>query len=125
MGLVFDIYRSMQPTPLQTNADVLGPSQNARIDAAEDASDRVAVRFDRILILVDAMWELMSERLGLSEADLLARAAEIDARDGTVDGRRTTPPRRCSKCDAAIPHDRETCVFCGHAEPGVKGFDQV
>jgi hypothetical protein len=123
MGL-FDLYQGMASGP-QTNADLLSAGQNARIDAAEDAADRVAARFERILILVDAMWELMSERLGLTEEDLLAKAAEIDGRDGVVDGRRIAKPRRCSQCNAAIPHDRETCMFCGKAEPGVKGFDRV
>lgn len=97
----------------------------SRIANAQADLDQTQVRFDRMLLVLDAMWELVAERTGLSEADLLAKVQEIDARDGTVDGRRATLARRCSKCGAAVGNDRATCMFCGHAEPGREGIDGV
>lgn len=97
----------------------------SRISNAQADLDQTQVRFDRMLLVLDAVWELVAERTGLTEADLLAKVQEIDARDGTADGRRVTLARRCSQCDAAVGNDRETCMFCGHAEPGREGIDAI
>jgi hypothetical protein len=82
-------------------------------------------RIERLLLLTDAMWELLTERLGVTEEELATKVTEIDGRSGPVDGRRPRAARRCGACDAAVPHDRATCLFCGHEQPGTGPFDAV
>lgn len=87
---------------------------------------QVEDRIERLVLLVDAMWELLGERAGVTEAELVAKIAEIDGRDGSVDRRRTVAPHACPGCGAAIPNGRSTCQFCGGADPGgASPFDDV
>ncbi|MCU1498857.1 MAG: hypothetical protein JWM47_2810 [Acidimicrobiales bacterium] len=82
-------------------------------------------RLERLLLLTDAMWELLSEKAAVSEAMLLAKVVEIDGRDGSVDGRRVRLARRCDQCGAAVEKGRATCMFCGHALAAPAAFDAV
>lgn len=104
-----------------------------RLDAAavEDAYDRRSARTRdenlqddaaRLALVTEAMWSLLSERLGLTDDDLRARIAELDAADGTVDGQRRDTPRPCGTCEAKVPADRDTCQFCGAPAPGASIF---
>lgn len=79
-----------------------------------DELHRLEDRFERLALLTAALAELVLERLGATEEDLAAKIAEIDGRDGAVDGRRTRVARPCTSCQAAVPVDRTTCQFCGH-----------
>lgn len=124
MGL-WDLHQELAIDGVRDDARLAASLHDARLAVSDRAVDRVEVRLEALLLLTDAVWELAGERLGLTEADLLAKVAEIDARDGTVDGRRVSLPRRCSQCRAAISNDRATCAFCGHAEPGRGAFDGI
>ena len=124
MGL-WDLHQEIKINSVRDDARLAESVQASRREVADQALDRAEVRFDKLLLLTDAVWELVGQRLGLTEADLLAKVAEIDGRDGTLDGRRVTLPRRCSACQAAIANDRATCAFCGHPEPGRGAFDGV
>lgn len=106
----------------QAGADVAAEGRFADVqDALWAHEDRI----ERLLLLTDAMWELLTERIGVTEEELAAKAAEIDGRSGAVDGRRPRATRRCDACEAAVPHGRATCLFCGHAQPGTGPFDAV
>src|SRR4051794_36920434 len=74
-------------------------------------------RVDQLLIVCAAMWELLRERSGLTENDLVNKVAEIDARDGTADGRITPKPRNCPKCHRVIFPKHRRCLYCGCEVP--------
>ncbi|MCB1006678.1 MAG: hypothetical protein R2699_01640 [Acidimicrobiales bacterium] len=87
------------------------------------ASDDVEDRLDRHVLLTEAMWELLAERLGLTSADLAAKVLEIDGRSGAVNGKReVAPARRCPSCDAAVTVGARTCQFCGEPMDGHDPF---
>jgi hypothetical protein len=79
---------------------------------AESRVLSVDERVDRLSLIVEAIWELLEES-GYSEEALEAKVAEIDARDGRVDGKARRPPVRCSSCGASSPAGRATCQMCG------------
>lgn len=116
--MLWDIYQQLQIENLHASqrltssrVDLHAVRQNRRADDAEDA-------LMRLLLITQAMFELMQERLGITSEELMARIHDIDERDGTVDGRVTASPRDCASCGAKVPADRETCQFCGaHAGP--------
>lgn len=103
----------------------------SRQRGADSSSDRVADssraraeldnRIARLLLVTEAMWELLSERAGVTVAELAERVRAIDARDGRVDGRHgltvDAPRLYCPACQAAIPVGREVCQFCGATVP--------
>ena len=86
---------------------------------------RVEQRLDQLLLVVQAMWSLLQEKTGLTDAELLARVTELDATDGTTDGRVTRPPVKCAKCGAAVARKFNRCLFCGEPYQAGSAFDTV
>jgi hypothetical protein len=94
------------------NANAPGPEAARGIDPAEAQE-----RMDQLLLVCAAMWELLSEKAGLTENDLVARIAEIDARDGVADGKMTYSPVKCPQCQRTIFPKQQKCLYCGAARP--------
>jgi len=96
----------------------LAASRNRALEA--ELNDRVG----RLVLVTEAMWELLSERLGLTIVELAARVREVDARDGRVDGKHGiaegAPQIRCPSCQAVVPAGRTICQFCGATVPEAK-----
>ena len=67
----------------------------------------------RLSLLNQALWELIRERLGVSDADLEARANEVDARDGVKDGVVTDGPLQCPNCGRISNSRHWRCLYCG------------
>lgn len=124
MGL-WDLHQEMSIRSMRTDRALEQTAVEGRFASTQEQAWRNEDRLERLLLLTDAMWELLGERLGVSEAELAAKVAEIDGRDGSVDGRRVRPARPCDECGAAVPKDRATCLFCGHEQPGAGPFDAV
>ena len=117
------------PAGLTTRAEILvSAQQQMRRDIAEPHNrlDRQEDQLRQLLLVTEAMWSLVSERFGVSEDDLVARMAEIDAEDGQVDGKRGPhPPETCGTCHAAIDHTRTTCAYCGAPASPSSPFDRI
>jgi hypothetical protein len=79
----------------------LGPRPVDRVD-----------RVDQLTLLCAAMWELMSERLGITEDQLMDRVQEIDLRDTVADGR-ITAAKACPKCTRPLATHHAHCLYCG------------
>jgi hypothetical protein len=121
---IWDIVQQVQIENLKARQQS-GVSDAERAESRSRSRDAdLEDRLGRLVLLTEAMWELLSERFGLTTADLAARVREIDARDGRVDGRRGVPSDaaqvRCASCQAVVPFGRDTCQFCGAAVPGAK-----
>src|SRR5262245_51344351 len=78
-----------------------------------ELNDRIA----RVLLVTEAMWELISERYGITIEELAVRVRDIDARDGHIDNKHGLipgqPQIRCPACQAVVPQGKTTCQFCG------------
>lgn len=115
---LWNIYQELQISNLRAQQRGIESAATGRHEGLREQVWRLEDRVERLLIVNEAMWELCSERLGITEEELSARAAAIDGRDGTMDGRRPRPQRRCGACDAVVPSTRPTCAFCGAPAPG-------
>jgi hypothetical protein len=102
------------------NAPVVDPPPRA-VEDMRGVDERV----DQLLIVCAAMWELVRERTGLTENDLVNKIAEIDARDGTADGKITPKPRHCPKCQRVIFPKHRRCLYCGCEAPVDSVFGTV
>lgn len=60
------------------------------------------------------MWELLRDHSDLTEDHLKAKILEVDARDGTVDGKIGHEIIDCPDCGQKTGTRRSFCVFCGH-----------
>ncbi len=97
---------------------VMGKQAQARVGMAshlpvsESRVLNVDDRVDRLLLVVEAMWELLAET-GLTDEQLAAKIQELDASDGVADGKVTRKPVVCASCGSASPAGRSTCQVCG------------
>ena len=76
-------------------------------------SRRLEAKIDGLALLSQALWELVREHTTLSEADLRAKVAEIDARDGRIDGRITGTSTNCVSCERPTHSRQSACMYCG------------
>ncbi len=95
------------------------PTAQARaIRAAQAASEantsvkELQRQLDRANLLSQALWELVRERLNLSDRDLERMAQEIDLRDGVKDGRMTPIAVRCPTCQRVNNTRHKKCIYC-------------
>jgi hypothetical protein len=123
---LWNIYQEIQINNLRAQQRGAESATRGRIANAQDDIWVLEDRIERLLLLTDAMWELLSERAGVTDEELAAKVREIDGRgDGAVDGRRGREMRRCTSCQAAVQHGRTTCTFCGAPAPGAGAIDGV
>ena len=73
---------------------------------------------ERQMIISEAIWELLKEKVGLTDEDLVKKVREIDLRDGVLDGRvKPEPPIACPKCGKKMKKGSSTCIYCGSNIP--------
>lgn len=100
---------------LETAAEMKAQSACEAARRSEASSDKSKKNLERLYMVVHAMWDLLSERVGLTDADLEAKLMEIDLRDGRIDGQDATETAMqvCQHCGKAIPAGQIQCQWCG------------
>ena len=89
-------------------------------DEIDDMDDRL----DRLLLITEAVWQLLAEKAGLTEDDLADRVRQLDMLDGAEDGRRQPIASDCG-CGAKVNPKADICQFCGAEAPERSVFDAV
>ena len=121
---IWDIVQQIQIENLKSRQRDVASSEERLGDSSRSRDAALNDRIGRMLLVTEAMWELLSERTGVTVEELAERVRAIDARDGRVDDRRGTPenaPRiLCPACQAVVPTGRQACQFCGAAVPEAK-----
>ena len=87
------------------------PGANEAISRSEETQRRL----DRSMLALEALWELVQEKLDLSDEDLADRIVEIDMRDGKLDNKRRTDPAVCPQCERVVSIRFYKCLYCGEA----------
>ena len=112
---LWDLFQQGQIEHATTTAEY------AKRDAAQNSARlhkevlRLEVKIDRLAIISQALWELVREKTDLSEKDIEARIADIDAHDGRIDGKITGRPATCPKCARPVHTRHRVCPYCGTA----------
>ena len=122
---LWNLYQEMNIRALRGGANLDRSFNDDRHAQQRDRAEDLDERIDRLLLLTEAMWELLSKHLGFTDEHLAHMVATIDHRDGHLDNRAARPARRCQACESAVPADRPTCQFCGVEVPGSSLFDQT
>ena len=101
------------------------PDLNAQAEAFTSSAQARSVRTDidflrtdieRLLMITEALWDILKEKHGYTDEDLANRVVEIDRRDGRVDGRvAQLPPGTCPRCNRTLERKRAYCLYCGQA----------
>jgi hypothetical protein len=102
------------------NASVPTGPQLERSDPGQDNE-----RVDQLLLVCAAMWELVKEKTGITEEELINRVAILDAKDGVADGKLTQTPVKCPKCNRVVSGKHSRCLYCGNQLPVESVFKTV
>ena len=104
-----DIFSSYRVNQAQFTAN----TANRRAGDAETDIAAVERRVEHLALACQALWEILSERAGVTHEELAKKMAEIDVRDGSADGRITPHVVVCPACGRNVSSARPTCMFCG------------
>lgn len=104
--------------------------QRAREPKFEKLQTRTDVTFledavERLALMNRAMWELLSERVGVDDRELLEKIREVDLRDGREDDRIRPAPRACPECGRTLSRRHLRCLYCGAADPDGDPFGTI
>ena len=93
--------------------------ERSATNIAEDArrhSENLARDFERLFLIVEALWEIVKEQNNLNDDHLVNLIDEIDGRDGKVDGKKAKSVRPdCPNCGRKIIGHNKSCLWCGAA----------
>jgi hypothetical protein len=111
MSFIFDGYNYGRIQEAKTDAI----DAKVRADQAVDRLRELETTVNHMALACQAMWELLRERVGITEAELLARIKEVDLRDGAADGRMRPTTVYCPKCGKPSNTKHSQCMYCGAA----------
>lgn len=94
-------------------ASMLGSEASIDRSLADRDIDEASHRVDRLLLVVDALWDLVKGE-GLTDDDLRHRLAEMEQ---AVAAEGAGPAARCRSCDSVLDASRTTCAICGEPIP--------
>lgn len=80
-------------------------------------------RLLRLQLCNQALWELLRERVGITEEELLQKISEVDLRDGQEDGKIGAAQITCPACGHLSNTRRRACLFCGEPLPRAHLFE--
>ena len=80
-------------------------------------------RFDKMSLIIEAIWLLVKEKTDLTDEDLSRMITELDLKDGRLDGKLNRaaaqgPPGKCPDCGATVSRKFNRCLFCGYQAEG-------
>ena len=83
--------------------------------AADVSSEvmRLQNRLDRLHLITQALWELLREKLALTDEQLTRLIEEIDSRDGVKNAKVAIKPVTCPDCKRPASVRTDMCIYCG------------
>jgi RNase P subunit RPR2 len=90
-------------------------SQDRKTDANDERVRELEQRHEQLKLVTLALWSLLRDRLGLSEAELRKYVEQIDLLDGKKDGKAPTSQEKtiCEGCSRSVIGTSAVCVYCG------------
>jgi hypothetical protein len=107
---IFDIYLQGQIaglTSLQSDTD-------RRVTNSGDKLRDLELRYERMSLVTNALWQLLKSHTGLSDGDLKKYIEEVDLADGIRDGRisRSNGAMDCPHCSRRVLKSATVCAWC-------------
>jgi len=113
MNIFFDLYQQYKINKVEVDA------QSAKHIAEKIQNDIYSInyRIDTVLLAMQALWEIMKERGGVTDEELVKKMEEIDLRDGVADGKMSMKIVVCPNCGRNNNSKRASCLYCGNRLP--------
>lgn len=117
MPSLFGMYRY---NGIGEGSSAIGAAADAQRAAtqARDAEQRVKAlehSLAKTMLICESLWEILRDRVGVSDEILFEKIREVDLRDGVLDGKNQTKPTECPSCDRRLSNRHARCLYCGYA----------
>jgi hypothetical protein len=89
------------------------PTPTPTHDDSRERLRELEHEIQRVKLLNQALWEVLREKTGLTDAELEKKIHEVDLRDGMQDGRMTETPLKCPTCGRVSSSKHWKCLYCG------------
>lgn len=122
VNMIWELRRELDVLEENTKSGVV-PGAQLEQNLASRMLVPLDARLSKLTLICRAMWSLIQEKTGATEADLLRRITEIDGMDGRIDGRVMKPALKCPQCKSVVCRQFNRCLFCGYEPPGGDPFD--
>ena len=98
--------------------------QADRLSRLRSENRRLEVRYERLKLVLLAMWTLQKQQHGLTDDDLKAKVRQLDIADGRLDGKADDRERltQCVNCQRML---LRSAVFCPYCEAENPDFDAL
>ena len=109
IDLLFDLYQQRRINDVEDTAHESSRKATDFQERVRQLEDSVA----RLALVNAALWSLLKDKTGLTDAALVARVRDIDLRDGVEDGRITPNVLNCQQCGRTMGPRHKRCLYCG------------
>jgi hypothetical protein len=113
MSLAWDVLQHYQIEKARTAADIA----SMKVDSLSARKDNTKQELEELTLACQAMWELLRDHIGFTDDHLKAKILEIDARDGSVDGKIGAELIDCPHCGQRASTIKPSCMYCGNRLP--------
>lgn len=109
------IFGSAIYTMARQRANAVGDSATRTAAEARRQGELLQCDVEKLFMLTEALWTILKEKHGYTDAELVRRVNEIDLRDGRLDGKvaNATAAPDCTHCGRKIIGNRPVCLYCG------------
>lgn len=85
------------------------------------------MRHEQLKLATLALWRLLKDRVGLTEAELKRYVESTDLLDGATDGKAdlTRELVKCARCSRFVLNTAIVCPYCGTRQESGDAFDRA
>ncbi len=113
---MFNQVFQMPDFPPEISGDDTGQRQTAdQTLRLKQEIRRLEANLAKALLISEALWEIVREKLQMQEEQLYEKIYEIDMRDGAADGKNQRKAMPCPKCGRVVSPRYPACIYCGQA----------
>ena len=83
------------------------------------------MRHEQLKLVTLALWRLLKDRVGLTEAELTRYVESTDLLDGAADGKADLSRElvKCTRCSRSVLNTAIVCPYCGTRQKSGSVFD--
>lgn len=113
MDIIYDLIQNRRIDTVRTEV------RQARHKVEDVDADlmQLEMRFERLNLMANAIWKLVKEKTGATDADLRELIEQLDMKDGRRDGRAgqevNVEKIPCAGCPRRIAQTSMICHYCG------------
>lgn len=93
-------------------SDVQQAQTDGKVDRVQSETVQLQRQIDKMALVSQALFELLKEKTGITDAELRRKIREVDQRDGFEDSKVSGKPLKCPKCGGVVTVGALKCQTC-------------